>query len=223
VLQPSEAKQHLTQGACLMELVQGKPKGLKGLASKVLSAQYQSAGRLFLDIESPLPDRYITIRPEHIAFEVTAAQALGKLLYGDLTSDHDSDTVSPMTTDTAPDLTGLTFTDDIGTTFTVLGNRRWTGDEDGGFYVWDVLNDSIVPGGAIVSLAEGSLKHYVAEPEVCRWQMESYDEDGLCVVDCGRPIDPDEQRGLCPWHADAMSISDYDFERRVEAGETWSR
>lgn len=57
------------------------------------------------------------------------------------------------------DLTGYTFTDDIGTSFVVLGNRRLVDD----FYVWDVLNDSIVPGGAVVSIAEESLLHYMVK------------------------------------------------------------
>lgn len=57
---------------------------------------------------------------------------------------------------------------------------------------------------------------------VCQWLMESFNEDGPCTIMCGRDVERDERRALCAWHASAMSIPDTEFERRVEAGETWS-
>lgn len=58
---------------------------------------------------------------------------------------------------------------------------------------------------------------------VCGWLMESSNEDGPCAIPCGRDVEPNERRALCPWHASAMAIPDDEFERRVEQGETWSR
>lgn len=58
-------------------------------------------------------------------------------------------------------------------------------------------------------------------PSVCQWLVHDTNEDGPCARPCGQPVEDDE-RGVCPIHAYALSIPDTEFERRVEAGETWS-
>lgn len=98
----------------------------------------------------------------------------------DLTSDHESDIVSPMTTD-------------------------W---RDSYSYDDEPLTDNDL---------------FDSDEGICQWLMESYDEDGPCAIPCGRDVEANERRALCGWHAEALDIPDIEFERRIEAGESWCR